>query len=151
MSLRFRYELVRMGRPLVPLRGRSVRPRPLIPVTISGPAASSLERAVLDTGADDTVFPERLAVALGLDLGNAPTGRAAAVRMGTVPLRYAEVSLSVDDGQEQREWTAWVGFTSAPLRHPLLGFAGFLQFFDALFLGAQEVVELTANSLYTGT
>ena len=32
----------------------------------------------------------------------------------------------------------------------LLGFAGCLQFFDALFLGKDEAVELTVNSLYPG-
>jgi hypothetical protein len=44
-----------------------------------------------------------------------------------------------------------VGFTSARLRFPSLGFAGFLQYFDALFRGDREEVELTVNSLYRGT
>jgi hypothetical protein len=37
------------------------------------------------------------------------------------------------------------------LKQPLLGFAGCLQFFDALFHGAREDVELSVNSLYPGT
>jgi hypothetical protein len=45
----------------------------------------------------------------------------------------------------------WLGFTSAPLRQSLLGYAGFLQFFTATFYGDTEQVELTINSLYTGT
>ena len=48
-------------------------------------------------------------------------------------------------------WKAWVGFTSAPLRQPLLGYAGFLQFFDATFFGQREEVELAVNSAYSGT
>ena len=71
--------------------------------------------------------------------------------MAPTPLRYAEVRLRMTDGKEFREWPAWVGFTSAPLRHPLLGFAGCLQFFGANFLGDREEVELTVNSLYPGT
>ena len=45
----------------------------------------------------------------------------------------------------------WVGFTSAPLRRALLGFAGFLPFYSAHFHGDREEVELTVNTLYPGT
>jgi hypothetical protein len=61
------------------------------------------------------------------------------------------VILRLADGQERREWRALVGFTAAKFRYPMLGFAGCLQFFDALFRGAREEVELTINSLYPGT
>ena len=44
----------------------------------------------------------------------------------------------------------WVGFTSAPLRQPLLGYAGFLQFFTATFHGDREEVELAVNAAYPG-
>ncbi len=54
------------------------------------------------------------------------------------------------DGIEFREWIARVGFTSALMRRPLLGFAGFLQFFSSHFHGDREEVELTVNSLYSG-
>ena len=36
------------------------------------------------------------------------------------------------------------------MTHYLLGFAGCLQFFDALFHGEREEVELTVNGLYPG-
>ena len=66
-------------------------------------------------------------------------------------VRYAKVTLRITDGHEQREWEGWVGFTSARLHRPLLGHAGFLQFFDATFRGEAEIVELTPNSAYAGT
>jgi hypothetical protein len=44
-----------------------------------------------------------------------------------------------------------VGFTSCRLRHALLGFAGFLEFFTATFHGDREEVELAVNGLYPGT
>jgi hypothetical protein len=44
-----------------------------------------------------------------------------------------------------------VAFTSAPLRRPLLGFAGFLEFFTSTFYGDLEQVDLTINSRYPGT
>jgi hypothetical protein len=106
---------------------------------------------LLDTGSDDTVFPERVAARIGVDLTHAPTGGASGVGGGTALLRYAEVVLRLSDGREHRQWTARVGFTSAPLKRPLFGFAGFLQYFTASFHGDREEVELTINRLYQGT
>ena len=73
--------------------------------------------------------------------------------MGRVPvqLHYAQVHLRLAGGGEFREWPALVGFTSLPVRYPLLGFAGFLQFFRSDFHGDREEVELVVNSLYPGT
>jgi hypothetical protein len=61
------------------------------------------------------------------------------------------VTLRLTDGIEFREWPARVGFTQIPLRRALLGFAGVLQFFYALFDGEMEQVELTINANYPGT
>lgn len=66
-----------------------------------------------------------------------------------VPIRYAQLSLRITDGLEKREWPAWVGF-SPLIQRPLLGFAGFLQFFTATFRGDYEEIELTINRLYPG-
>ncbi|MCY2988923.1 MAG: hypothetical protein NTY19_13790 [Planctomycetota bacterium] len=151
MSLRFRYQLSPTGRLIIPLGGRTVRPRPLIAVTIVGPRGSRVREAILDTAADDTVFPESLANVIGVDLTDAPTGVGSGVGLVSVPLRYAEVSLRIATTQELREWSAWVGFTSGSLRRPILGFARFLQFFAATFLGDREEVELSVNRLYPGT
>jgi hypothetical protein len=135
MSLRFHYRLVRTGKPILPLGGRSVRPRPVIPITLIGPLGSSVQLAVLDPAADDTVFSDHVAAAIGLDLTQAPQGSGAGIGLASVFLRYAEVSLRLAQGQERREWKAWVGFTAAKMLYPMLGFAGFLQFFDALYPG----------------
>jgi hypothetical protein len=120
-------------------------------VSLVGPAGTYVESAWLDTGADDTVFPEEVAQKVGLDLSTAPVGEAAGVGKEPFPVRYAEVRLRIANGGERREWRAWVGFTTARLNRPLLGFAGFLQFFTATFHGDWEEVELTVNSLYPGT
>ncbi len=71
--------------------------------------------------------------------------------MAAIPLRYAEVTLRVTDGQEAREWKGWVGFTPARLYRPLPGFAGCPQFFSVDFHGDREFLDLTINSLYPGT
>jgi hypothetical protein len=120
-------------------------------VGLVGPAGTDAKEALLDSGADDTVFPERMAVRIGLDLTNAPVGTASGFGLAVGVLRYAEVTLRLTDGREYCEWPARVGFTAAPMKRPLLGFAGFLQFFRALFDGEKEEVELTTTARYPGT
>jgi hypothetical protein len=120
-------------------------------VGLSGPASTVPRTALLDTGADDTVFHKSLAALLGLDLSNAPSGSGTVPGLGSFPLRFADVTLRLTDGQEQREWPATIGFTPAKLVYPMLGFAGCLQFFRAVFDGDLEQVELTVNGLYPGT
>src|SRR5437867_3272274 len=103
-----------------------------------GPIGSRAREAILDPAADDSVFPEELeelAAKIGVDLSQAPQGTGAGVGLANVLLRYAEVTFRITNGKEQRQWQACVGFTATKLRYPLLGFGGFLQFFDATFLG----------------
>ena len=150
MEFRFPFLLKAIPRPAISLPGRLFRPRPLIPVTVIN-AQSGLSRTyhgLLDTGADDTVFEDETARALGIDLTNAPTGTAQAATGQIVTLRYAEVFLQLtnEDG-EVLEWRATVAFAPKRGTHPLLGFAGFLQFFDTTFLGEAEEVTLTPNGL----
>jgi len=151
MSLRFPYQIIPIGHSVVPLGGRWVRPRPLVAITVFGPTSNRTRDAVLDTAADDTTFTEILAAQIGLDLSSAPVGTGSAVGMTTVPLRYSRVRLRLTDGHEQREWSAWVGFTPARIPYPMLGFAGCLQFFTSTFHGDREEVELTVNRMYSGT
>jgi hypothetical protein len=151
MSLRYRYRVFPMPRSIWTLGGRWVRPRPVITVTVVGPTGTAVREGILDPAADDTVFPDAMATILGLDLTNAPLGEASGVGKIPVALRYAEVTLRITDGREQRQWQARVGFTTVPLNRALLGFAGFLQFYTAVFRGDLEEVELTVNSLYQGT
>ncbi len=151
MSMRFTYQLRRSRQPAIALGGRLFRPRPLVMTSITGPKDTFADLALLDTGSDDSVFHDRVARRIGLDLSNAPTGMAGGVGGGPVQVRFAQVALRLTDGSEFREWTAWIGFTPVPLVQPLLGYAGCLQYFHANFLGDQEAVELTVNTLYPGS
>jgi len=152
MTMIFRYTRQSIGRPIWTLAGQSQRPQPVVTISVIGPKGARAEPGLLDTGADDTVFPERVARLIGLDLTNAPRGTFFGVgSSGGIPVRYAHVTLRLTDGIEFREWPAPVGFTQIPLRRALLGFAGILQFFYALFDGEKEQVELTINANYPGT
>src|SRR5262249_37575688 len=124
--MRFHYRLSRANHPVLSLGGRWVRPRPIITVTVIGPADTRIVQGHLDTASDDTVFPETMAGKLGIDLTNAPVGEARGVGTGHIAIRFSEVTLRIANGGERREWRAWVGFTSVALSRPLLGFAAFL-------------------------
>jgi hypothetical protein len=115
-----------------------------------GPTGALLRDGLLDTGSDDTVFDEALARSVGLDLTGAPQYRVNLAGRGVVTCRYADVVLRISDGVEEFEWRAAVGFVLVPLRNPLLGYAGFLQFFDALFQGADQQVMVTPNRSFAG-
>lgn len=149
--MRFRYTPLRAKAPVVSLGGRQERPRPIVPVTLVGPAGSKVFDGKLDSHADDTVFPEQDATLLGIDLTNAPQGTAAGIGQTPVPVKYAQVTLRMADAKERREWVGWVGFSPVLTKSALVGFAGCLQFFTATFYGDREEVELTINGLYPGT
>jgi hypothetical protein len=61
MSLRFRYKHLVAKGPVWTLGGRNDRPRPIIPVTVIGPAGTVALDAHVDPAADDTVFNEDVA------------------------------------------------------------------------------------------
>lgn len=126
------------------------RPRPIIDVALVGPITTVSQQSLLDTGADDTVFPLQTASRAGIDLAGAPTHTSAGVGGPPYTVSYAQVTLRITDGKEFREWPAWVGFTSAVMKRPLMGYAGFLQFFTATFHGDGKQVELAVNGDYPG-
>ena len=128
------------------------RLRPLVRVRIFGPRGimREFDQAVLDTGADDTIFALSTAKAIGAPL-LPDHGHAIRWRGSPHTLLYARVELELTDDVTAFRWPAIVGFTDAMLRYPILGQCGCLQFFDALFLGEDRVVELERNKSYSGT
>jgi hypothetical protein len=129
---------------------RAVRSHPIVAVAVFGPSGSWPIDGLLDSAADDTVFPESVAQRVGLDLTNAPVRFSQGVHAGGSGIRFARVKLRIADHLERREWETWVGFAATRMNFPLLGQAGFLQFFTAAFFGDREVAELTVNAAYPG-
>jgi hypothetical protein len=146
--VRFPYISVPTHRPTRPFRDR-----PVMAVRLFGPLDSRLRDGLLDTGADETIFEEALAPLIGINLRQAEARAVDLVgRPKPVPCRYATVQLRITDGpRETYEWTAVVGFAATRLRYQLLGHAGFLEFFDAEFRGADREVILTPNRSFIGT
>jgi hypothetical protein len=121
-------------------------------VTILGPGGlmRAFGRAVVDPAADDTVFPLDTAQRVGAQL-RPDTGHGVRWRGQLHPLRFGDVELLLTDNVMSWRWPAVVGFSPAPLRYPILGQSGCLQFMDAHFLGADLLIELEANRSYSGT
>ncbi len=137
--------------PLPSLGGSRIRYRPLLSVRVTGPGHSVLRDGFLDTGSDDLVFPETVAQNIGLDLTTAPRLKLSLAGRGIQTGRFAAVSLRITDGlSETYEWSAVAGFVAIPQFKPLLGYACFLQFFDAHFRGADREVTLLPNASFPG-
>jgi hypothetical protein len=107
----------------------------------------SIDQALVDTGADDTVLPRGLATIIDVPL--VPDPRVGIRWRGQFyPTSFGEVVLTITDGTAAHSWKARVGFSDAPLRHPLLGQNGFLQYFDVTFLGADRIVRIAPNPTF---
>jgi hypothetical protein len=133
--------------------GATVRWRPLVPVRVLEPGgrSRSFTRAVFDPCADDTVFALGLATVLGVLL-RPDTGHVVRWRGQAYPLRFGDVELELsDDKGEVWRWPAVISFSPAPMRYPILGTCGCLQFFDSRFRGEDRVVEIETNRSYPGT
>lgn len=154
VTLRFPYQDELFTGPPPPSRpaGVTTYKRPLIPVTIIGPngISRSFDRALLDSGADDTVFPIDAARLLGIPL-RPHLGHGVRWRGQLYPMRFGDAELELMAGGIVWRWIAVIAFSPAPIRYPILGQAGFLQFMDARFLGADLAIELEANRTYLGT
>ncbi len=109
-----------------------------------------LFRAVVDSAADDSVFPLVTARWINVNF-RTDTGHRVRWRGQVHPLRFGDVELVLDDGHSVWRWRTVLGLSPAPIRYPILGTAGCLQFIDARFRGADTIVELEPNRLYPGT
>lgn len=144
--LRFPYLSEPIGR-----GGGASRWRPLVPVRIFGPTQRKcwFPRALIDTGADDTIFPMHAATLAGVRL-RPPAASVVRWHGQAYPIQFGDVELELRDGRTALRWPAIIAFSVAPLRYPLLGQRGCLQYLDATFLGDAQLVELVANRSLPG-
>ena len=119
-------------------------------MTVQGPTGRSATfgRALVDPGADDTVLPLDVAELLAVFFFPA-TNHSLRWRGQRYPLRYGHVTLElVDDETNVLTWPAVAAFTAAPLRYPLLGICGCLEFLDVTFRGAEQLIEVQGNASF---
>ena len=124
----------------------SARWKPIVPIRVAKPGADfrDFDRALIDTGADDTVFPAALVDILGIDL--LPDSHHQIRWHGNAyPIRYGSVQFQLNTPEGNLCWNATIAFSAARLRYPLLGQAGFLQYFDVAFSGCDHLLQLEPN------
>ncbi len=115
--------------------------RPVIPVRISGRASSAIIWSLLDTGADESYITEEMAEYLGVEsIGEETYGIESA--SGEVSARYGICNLEVRQSGEVFARRVTIGIVPETWSEPILGHAGFLEFFDARFSHAEKTVEL---------
>ncbi len=157
MSLHFPYlpqPISGLAPPSLP-PGTTHRFRPYLPIRVRSLQTGKsqlIQRAVLDTGADDTVFPENFVTNLGITLLS-DLGPVSRIRWrGTpYPIRFAEVELQLTDKVTVYSWRAIVGFTTPAIPYPLLGQAGFLQYFNQTGRGHDRESILEPIQAFPGT
>ena len=144
--MRFRYRSIisfdaEKGTPLLLMR-------PEIPVTVVGTRGTVTYSALVDTGADNVVFPRSVADELGIELHPCERCRATGFGGGTVSLLSGLTTLEIGDSQERLRWTTRVLFNDCEPEQDeivLLGYLGFLEFFQANFDGPKGWLELTPS------
>jgi hypothetical protein len=131
--------------------GVFVRHKPIIQVVLTANDRTILSQGLLDSGSDDTVFPRTSGEELGIMFDGLPKSVAAGVGGEAIEYAIAGVRLAIDDGTQCYEWPARVGFRLDGKKVlPLLGQAGFLQFFTVEFRGDTHEAVLTPKGTFPG-
>lgn len=124
--------------------------RPIIPVRIFGQSTFGHYAALVDTGADNTILPKRIVDDLGIELQAGHGPDATAFGGQTISLLFGDVELELEEQQGRVRWKTRVqfyDFASPEDETLILGHAGFLDYFSALFDGEQGMLSLTPNSM----
>jgi hypothetical protein len=147
----FRYVARPVPRPIPSLRGLQVRHLPIVGMNVIHASASRPIDGLVDSASSDVILPLWFASRLGINPTGAPVGESRQAGGATLRYRYAPVRLHLSDGRETCQWDAVVGVLDAPMKHALLGHAGFLEFFDSFLYGARRELVLTPNTAFSGT
>lgn len=121
---------------------------PEVPLRIHGASGSAMYMALVDTGADNTILPLSIARGLSITTHKAKGPGATAFGGQQITLSYADVQLAIAEGGVGLRWQARVQFFDFPDVEPetlVVGHEGFLDFFTAVFDGAQMTLDLEAN------
>jgi predicted aspartyl protease len=123
--------------------------RPIVTVSVQGPSDSLQLEALIDTGSVATIVSREVADAIGVKLQGSED---AIVRWRgrRYSVEYQTVRLHLRQGGITWTWDAQVAFSSAEVGIALLGQKGFLDYLDAKFYGALQVVELETNTSFAG-
>jgi hypothetical protein len=122
--------------------------RPEIPLRLYGPAGHIDLIALVDTGADNSIFPMSIARELGIETKFGGGPGATAFGGQRIALSFGEVILELSQDGSVVRWRARVHFAELPddtETAVIVGHEGFLDYFTAIFVGAECILELQPN------
>jgi hypothetical protein len=123
--------------------------RPEIPVTICGPSGRMTLIGLVDTGSDNTIFPKSVADQLNIATSATAVPTATAFGGQRIEMRTGDVVLMLEPKDEPAfGWPTTVSFfdfASPGDEAVVLGHAGFLEFFTAIFDSSGTELTLIAN------
>lgn len=122
--------------------------RPEIPIAVIGPSQSITLLGLVDTGSDNTILPKIVAEQLNIPLQNAHGPEATVFGGNRVRLLAGEVTLQIEADGESLRWSTPIYFFDFPKHHDetaILGHAGFLDYFTAVFDGKEGTLALLPN------
>lgn len=123
--------------------------RPEIPLHLLGKTGELFTYGLLDTGADGVLISRSIADDIGVARDETLRWHVRGVSGQSLETVLGHVEIEVMGQQESECWLMPVGVVAFddPANDDivLLGQAGFLQFFDARFFGAEHFVELRSN------
>lgn len=123
--------------------------RPYIPLEVHGPTGKAVVIALVDTGADETILPAFLLREIGAKYEGGAQAQFRGVGGHLVTVNYSQVDLAIDHGEGFYRWPAKVGFLDG--KHvAVLGFKGFLEYFNATFDSGKHYLRLKANAQFQG-
>jgi hypothetical protein len=127
--------------------------RPIVPVSVWGPAGAVLVDGLLDTGADRTLLTPSVASTLGINLARGPV-RPLQLKVPSgqfVTCQLVSVILGLSRQRVRICWQAEVAVALEPVEKPHWGFKGFLEYFRANFDGPNRRVTLTPSERLPAT
>jgi hypothetical protein len=64
-----------------------------------------------------------------------------------MPVTYGQLKIEISQDVDRFTWPMIVGIVTEPWPEAILGHRGCLEFFDAMFFGAQKEVSLVRNAV----
>src|SRR5687768_431360 len=125
--------------------------RPEIPLRIIGAAGALTMWALADTGSDDTLLPLSVGHLIGASIDATQAWKVEGIGGQAVPIILGEVVLEVTDGNQTFRWAARIGlvdFANPQDEIALVGHAGCLDYFRAIYDGHQRTLEIEVTPAF---
>ncbi len=123
--------------------------RPEIPFRVIGRTGEELLHGLLDTGVDQVALPRSIGESIGAEIDPGPGWAMEGFAGQSAQAAAGRVIFEVTDGIQTVKWEGNVAFVDYPdpadEQIAILGREGFLEFFNAQFLGLEHAVVLRRN------